>query len=108
MEEYEILDAIVVRGSDIKDMDDWLVQPKKRRRATEVKCEPLENTQTTDNSPYSQSSGGESQVSDAASEALRHGELSDDYTGEDEEEEDERRSVDSILQLLVANAIIKV
>ncbi len=44
MEEYETLDAIVVSGSEITDMNEWLVQPKKRRRAGEVKFDPLDNT----------------------------------------------------------------
>ena len=95
MEEYETLDAVVVSGSAITDMDEWLVQPKKRRRAVEVKCDPLDNTQTTDNSHRSQSSVGDSQISDAASEALAQGEFSDDFTGEDEEDEDAVRSVDT-------------
>jgi hypothetical protein len=95
MEEYETLDAVVVTGSKIQDMDDWLVQLKRKRRAEEVELEPLENTQTTDSSYRSQTSGGESQISDAASEALAHGEFSDDFTGDDEDEENEDRSVDT-------------
>ena len=90
MDEYETLDAVVVSGSDIKDMEEWLVQPRKRRRASEVKCEPLDNTQTTDTSHHSQSSGGETFVSDAASDALAgEGEFSDDVTGDDEDSENE-------------------
>ena len=70
MEAYETLDAVVVRGSEVQDMDDWLVQPKRKRRVAEVKSEPLESTQSTDSSHRSQSHAGESQISDAASEAL--------------------------------------
>ena len=99
MDEYETLDAVVVKGGQITDMDDWLVQPRKKRRATEVKSEPLENTQTTDTSYRSQSSPGDSKVSDAASDIWAEVEYSDDYTGEDEESENEERSVDTRIGL---------
>jgi len=95
IEEYQTWDAVVVSGRDVLDMDEWLVQPKRRRRAAEDKNEPIENTQTTESSLHSQLSAGDSQISDAASEALAQGEYSDDYTGEDEEDEDEERSVDT-------------
>jgi len=95
MEEYETLDAVIVSGSAVEDMDDWLEQPRKRRHAAEVKCDILDNTQTTDNSQHSQSVSGESLVSDAASEALGTAEFSDDFTGESEDSENEERSVDT-------------
>ena len=95
MEEYETLDAVVVSGSDIQDMDEWLVQPKRKRRAAEIMSEGMANTQTTESSDPSQRSAGESNVSDAASDCLAHGEFSDDFTGEDEDDEDEKRSVDT-------------
>jgi len=43
----------------------------------------------------SQSSLGQSQISDAASEALAAGSIEDDYTGESEEGEDKERSVNT-------------
>ena len=43
----------------------------------------------------SQSTLGQSQISDAASEALAAGSIEDDYTGESEDEEDEERSVNT-------------
>ncbi len=95
MEEYETLDAVVVSGSDIKDMDEWLVQPRRKRRAAEIMSEGMANTQTTESSDPTQRSAGESNVSDAASDCLAHGEFSDDFTGEDEDDEDEKQSVDT-------------
>ena len=95
MDEYETLDAVVVSGSAVEDMDSWLQQPRKRRHPAEVKCEQLDSTQTTDNSRHSQSSAGESLVSDAASEALAAADFSDDFTGDDEDLENEERSVDT-------------
>jgi hypothetical protein len=62
----------VVNGNAIQDMDAWLVNSRPRRRAS-VAASPdaVENTQLTDASTQpSQSSLGQSVISDAASEAL--------------------------------------
>jgi hypothetical protein len=97
MVEYENLGAIVVNGDGIQDMNDWLVNTRPKRRASVAGSpDPVRNTQLTDGSTQpSQSTLGQSQISDAASEALAAGSIEDDYTGESEDEEDEERSVNT-------------
>ena len=70
-------------------------RPKRRAAATQSP-NPLDNTQFTDASTQpSQPSVGESQISDAASDALEHPNFSDDYTDSSDEVEDEERSVNT-------------
>jgi hypothetical protein len=97
MVEYENFGAIVVNGDGITDMNDWLMNSRPKRRASVAGSpDPVENTQLTDASTQpSQSSLGQSQISDAASEALAAGSIEDDFTGESEEDEDEERSVNT-------------
>ena len=58
--------------------------------------DPLDNTQTTDASTQpSQPSIEDSQISDAASEALGQPQFSDDYTGSSDEQEEDERSVNT-------------
>ena len=96
MTEYEKFGKILVNGHNVADMDTWLVSDRPKRRAPATQSpDPLDHTQTTDVSTQpSQSTFGDSQISDAASEALR-GTFTDDYTGSSEEEEDEARSVNT-------------
>jgi len=96
MTEYENFGTVLVSGHNVADMDTWLVSDRPKRRAPATQSpDPLDHTQTTDVSTQpSQSTFGDSQISDAASEALR-GTFSDDYTGSSEEEEDETRSVNT-------------
>jgi len=99
MTEYDNFGAVVVSGHAVKGMDDWIVEGRPKRSAPVVRSpDPLDNTQTTDASTQpsqSQSSLGDSQISDAASEALEAGTFSDDYTGSSEEDETEERSVNT-------------
>ena len=97
MTDYENCGSVIVRGSDGADMAEWLQQDRPRRRAAaEQSPNALNCTQTTDASTQpSQTSISNSQISDAASEALRQGLLDDDYTGSSEEEENEERSVNT-------------
>ena len=97
MNDYEIFGATIVSGQDIADMDDWLVNERPKRRAPLVHSpDPMDNTQTTDPSTQpSQPSIGDSQISDAASEALGNPEFSDDYTGSSDDNEDGERSVNT-------------
>jgi hypothetical protein len=97
MVEYENFGAVVVNGNAIQDMDAWLVNSRPRRRAS-VAASPdaVENTQLTGASTQpSQSSLGQSIISDAASEALAAGSFQDDYTGSSEGDEEENRSVNT-------------
>ena len=96
MTEYENYGAVIVTGNDIADMDAWLSSDRPKRRATAVRSpDPLDLTQTTDGSTQpSQSTLAESQISDAASEALA-ATFSDDYTGSSEEDEEDERSVNT-------------
>jgi len=96
MVEYENLGAIVVNGDGIQDMNDWLVNTRPKRRASVAGSpDAVGNTQLTDNSTQPSQSTSQSQISDAASEALAAGSFEDDYTGESEDEEDEERSVNT-------------
>jgi hypothetical protein len=96
MKDYENFGAVRVTGHNISDMDDWLVGKRPKRQAPAVHSpDPLEQTQTTDMSTQpTQSTMGESNISDAASEALA-APFSDDYTGTSDDDEDEQRSVDT-------------
>ena len=96
MKDYEDFGAVRVTGHNISDMDDWLVGKRPKRQAPAVHSpDPLDQTQTTDLSTQpAQSTMGESNISDAASEALA-APFSDDYTGTSEDDEDEQRSVDT-------------
>ena len=97
MTDFENFGAVVVTGSEVTGMENWLLQSRPRRHAPAVQSpDPLDNTQTTDASTQpTQSTLGDSQISDAASEALAAGTFSDDYTGSSEDDEDEDRSVDT-------------
>ena len=97
MYDYENFGAVVVTGDQVQDMDEWLVNRRPKRRAAATQSpNPLEYTQTTDASTQpSQPSVGDSQISDAASEALREPHFSDDYTGSSDEVEDEERSLNT-------------
>lgn len=92
--DYENFGLTVVNGNDVPDMDTWLVNDRPKRRAqVNHSPGPIDYTQTTDGSTQpSQPSLADSQISDAASEALGSNLFSDDYTGssEDQEEEEER------------------
>ncbi len=96
MKEYEDHGAIRVTGDAIGDMDKWLVQDRPKRRAAVASSpEPIDQSQITDLSTQpTQSTLGESNVSDAASEALAAG-FSDDFTGTSEDDEEEDRSVNT-------------
>ena len=96
MMDYENVGAIIVRGNMVADMDAWLVSDRPKRRAPAGQSpDPVDPTQTIDISTQpSQSTLSESNVSDAASEALG-ATFSDDYTGSSEEDEDEKRSVNT-------------
>ena len=87
----------IVTGQDVPGMDEWLVNSRPKRRAAATQSpNPLDNTQFTDASTQpSQPSVGESQISDAASDALEHLNFSDDYTDSSDEVEDEERSVNT-------------
>ena len=90
MNDYENFNATVVTGSDIPDMDEWLVEGRPKRRAAKYQSpDPLDQTQTTDASTQP------SQPSVAASEALAAAEFSDDYTASSEDSEEEERSVNT-------------
>ena len=96
MTAYENFGTVVVSGHDVADMEDWLIQDRPKRRAPAARSpDPLDLTQTTDASTQpSQSSLGDSMISDAASDAIADN-ISDDYTGTSEEEEEESRSVNT-------------
>jgi hypothetical protein len=96
MKDYEDHGAVRVTGHAIGDMDGWLVEDRPKRRAPASRSPDLvDQTQTTDQSTQpTQSSLGESNVSDAASEALA-AMFSDDYTGSSEDAEEEERSVNT-------------
>ena len=100
MTEYENYGAIIVTGKNIADMDTWLSSDRPKRNAPAVRSpDPLDLTQTTDASTQpSQSTLGESKISDAASEALATT-FSDDYTASSEEDEDDERSVNTVTGL---------
>ncbi len=72
MTDFENFGAVVVTGSEVTGMENWLVQGRPRRHAPVVQSpDPLDNTQTTDGSTQpTQSTNGDSQISYAASEAL--------------------------------------
>ena len=91
MVEYENFGAIVINGDGIQDMNDWLVNTRPKRRASVAGSpDAVGNTQLTDNSTQPSQSTSQSQISDAASEAQAAGSFEDDYTGESEDEEDEK------------------
>ena len=97
MTDYENFGAVVVSGHDVPGMDDWLVHRRPKRRAPVTRSpDILEQTQTTDVSTQpSQPSVKDSQISDAASEALGQPEFSDDYTGSSDDDEEDERSVNT-------------
>ncbi len=70
--DYENFGLTVVNGNDVPDMDTWLVNDRPKRRAqVNHSPGPIDYTQTTDGSTQpSQPSLADSQISDAASEAL--------------------------------------
>jgi len=92
MKDYENFGVTLVKGHDVPDMEEWLVNDRPKRRAPVVRSpDPLDLTQTTDASTQpSQSTLADSQISDAASEALAQPQFSDDYTGSSDDEEEER------------------
>jgi len=96
MKDYEDHGAIRVTGHAIADMDGWLVKDRPKRRAPDASSpDPVDQTQGTDLSTQpTQSTLGDSNVSDAASEALA-ATFSDDYTGTSEDDEEEERSVNT-------------
>jgi len=96
MTDYENFGTVAVTGHEVADMEDWLIQERPKRRASAARSpDPLDLTQTTDASTQpSQSSLGDSMISDAASDAIADN-FSDDYTGSSEEEEEGSRSVNT-------------
>ena len=96
MADYENHGAVIVTGNKVADMNTWLISDRPKRHAPAVQSpEPLDQTQTTDVSTQpSQSTLGESQISDAASEALGTT-FTDDYTGSSEDDEEAERSVNT-------------
>ena len=91
--DYENFGLTVVKGHGVPDMDTWLVNDRPKRRA-KIEHSPglLDNTQTTDGSRQpSQPSVAESQISDAASEALGSTLFSDDYTGSSKDKNQKKK-----------------
>lgn len=97
LKDYENFGVTIVKGHDVPDMDTWLVNDRPKRTAPINKSpDPLDNTQTTDGSTQpSQPSVTESQISDAASDALGSCLFSDDYTVSSEEEEERSVNTDT-------------
>jgi len=73
---YENCGLTIISGSEVVDMGEWLVRRNPKRQATVVASpQPLEQTQTTETSASQPSDTQGTEASDAASEALRQGDL---------------------------------